>query len=63
LFYFLALRCLALVRFPGADDSCSLSVLAATGGMLERAVVLAEALGLPQALEVLSSMICHAEAQ
>ena len=37
-FYFLALRCLALVRLAGADDSCSLSVLAAAGGALARAV-------------------------
>lgn len=45
LFYFLALRCLALVRLAGAEDSCSLSVLAAAGGALER-VVLTGAFGI-----------------
>jgi len=50
--YFLALRCLALVRFPGADDSCSLSVLAAAGGTPERVVLPAGAFDLLLELEL-----------
>ena len=58
--YFLALRCLALVRLPGADDSCSLSVLAVAGGTLERVVVRAGTFGLLLELELEGALVPEA---